>query len=95
MRNRHKGTSQMPFDALQYIHTHRGLMTSKNKTKYGVGIFEYLTIIFVILKLTGTIDWTWLQVFSPSIIAFSDGVIEGIIESIENDIQKTKRTPND
>ena len=65
-------------------------MTSKNKTKYGVGIFEYLTIIFVVLKLTGTIDWTWLQVFSPAIISFSAGMIEGIIESIQNDIQKNK-----
>ncbi len=65
-------------------------MTSKNKTKYGVGIFEYLTIIFVVLKLTGLVDFTWLQAFSPAIIALSAGVIEGIIESIENDIQKNK-----
>ena len=34
-------------------------MTSKNKYKHGVGIFELLTIIFIVLKLTGTIDWTW------------------------------------
>lgn len=52
-----------------YSRTHKGTeMTFKNNC---VGIFELLTIIFVVLKLTGTIDWTWLQVFSPAIIAFS------------------------
>jgi hypothetical protein len=65
-------------------------MTSKNKYKHGVGIFELLTIIFIVLKLTGTIDWTWWQVFSPSIIAFSAGVIEGIIETIVEYSQKKK-----
>ena len=65
-------------------------MTSKNKYKHGVGIFELLTIIFIVLKLTGTIDWTWWQVFSPSIIAFSAGVIEGIIETIVEYSQKNK-----
>ena len=34
-------------------------MTSNKKTKWVVGIFEYLTIIFIVLKLTGTIDWNW------------------------------------
>ena len=62
-------------------------MTSKNKSRYGVGIFEYLTITFVVLKLTGTIDWTWWQVFSPAIIALSVGLVEGIIEVI---IEKNK-----
>ena len=65
-------------------------MTSKNKYKHGVGIFELLTIIFIVLKLTGTIDWTWWQVFSPSIVAFSAGVIEGIIETIVEYSQKKK-----
>ena len=65
-------------------------MTSKNKYKHGVGVFEYLTIIFVVLKLTGLVNFTWLQAFSPAIIAFSAGVIEGIIESIVEYSQKDK-----
>ena len=65
-------------------------MTSKNKFRYGVGIFEYLTITFVVLKLTGTIDWTWWQVFSPAIIALSVGLVEGIIEVIVEYNQKNK-----
>jgi hypothetical protein len=63
-------------------------MTNKNNYKQGVGIFELLTIIFVVLKLTETIDWTWWQVFSPSIIAFSAGLVEGFIEVIVEYSQK-------
>jgi hypothetical protein len=65
-------------------------MTNKNNYKQGVGIFELLTIIFVVLKLTETIDWTWWQVFSPSIIAFSAGLVEGFIEVIVEYSQKKK-----
>ena len=63
-------------------------MTNKNNYKQGVGIFELFTIIFVVLKLTETIDWTWWQVFSPSIIAFSAGLVEGVIEVIVEYSQK-------
>ena len=63
-------------------------MTNKNNYKLGVGIFELLTIIFIVLKLTETIDWTWWQVFSPSIIAFSAGLVEGFIEVIVEYSQK-------
>jgi hypothetical protein len=69
-------------------------MTNKNNYKQGVGIFELLTIIFVVLKLTETIDWTWWQVFSPAIIAFSAGLVEGFIEVIVEYSQK-KRREND
>jgi hypothetical protein len=65
-------------------------MTSKNKIKWGVGIFEYLTIIFVVLKLTELVDFTWWQAFSPAIIALSAGIIEGIIEVVVEYNQKNK-----
>lgn len=32
-----------------------------------IGDFEYLTIIFTILKLTDNIDWSWWWVMSPMI----------------------------
>lgn len=35
-----------------------------------MGFTEILTIIFVILKVTGHIDWSWWIVFLPEIIAF-------------------------
>lgn len=34
-------------------------------TKTGVGFTEVLTIIFVVLKLTKVITWSWLWVLSP------------------------------
>lgn len=35
-----------------------------------MGITEILTIIFVVLKLIGKIDWSWWLVLLPEIIAF-------------------------
>ena len=35
-----------------------------------MGICEILTIVFVVAKLLGVIDWGWLYVFLPEIIAF-------------------------
>lgn len=34
-----------------------------------MGFTEVLTIIFVIMKCTGYIDWNWFLVFLPEIIA--------------------------
>lgn len=34
-----------------------------------MGILEVLTIIFVICKLLGVIEWSWWLVFSPEIFA--------------------------
>ena len=34
----------------------------------GMWIFDVLTIVFVVLKLTGVITWSWLAVLSPVII---------------------------
>ena len=35
-----------------------------------MGIAEVLTVVFVVLKLVETIDWSWWLVFLPEIIAF-------------------------
>lgn len=34
-----------------------------------MGFTELLTIVFVVLKLIGTIDWSWWIVLLPEIIA--------------------------
>lgn len=34
-----------------------------------MGFTEFLTIIFVVLKLIGVISWSWWLVFMPEIIA--------------------------
>ncbi|MFJ7954622.1 transmembrane Fragile-X-F protein [Lysinibacillus sp. NPDC096418] len=36
-----------------------------------MGIAEVLTIVFIVLKLTGVIAWSWWLVLLPSIISFS------------------------
>ncbi|MGN4125334.1 transmembrane Fragile-X-F protein [Lysinibacillus sphaericus] len=36
-----------------------------------MGIAEVLTIVFILLKLTGVIAWSWWFVLLPSIISFS------------------------
>ena len=38
----------------------------KDKTSTGgISFFGLLTIVFITLKLIGTIDWSWLWVLSP------------------------------
>jgi hypothetical protein len=41
-----------------------------------------LTALFVTLKLTSVIDWSWLWVFSPLPISFSLGFIRGFIKAL-------------
>lgn len=36
----------------------------------GIGFCGLLTIVFVIAKITGYIDWSWWWVFSPLWISF-------------------------
>lgn len=37
----------------------------------GIGFFGLLTIVFITLKLTGYIDWSWLWVLCPLWIGFA------------------------
>lgn len=38
----------------------------KDKTTFvGLGFFDVLLIVFVVLKLTKVIDWPWIWVLSP------------------------------
>ena len=43
----------------------------------GIGFVGLLTIVFIVLKLTGYIDWSWLWVLSP--IWISLGATIGLI----------------
>ncbi len=45
-------------------------MSSENNCGGGIGFTGLLTIVFVILKLTKTINWSWLWVLSPLWISF-------------------------
>jgi hypothetical protein len=41
----------------------------KNTSSSGLGLGSVLTIIFVVLKLVGVIDWSWWWVLSPTLIS--------------------------
>lgn len=38
---------------------------ASNSTSGGIGFTGLLTIVFIVLKLTGYIDWSWWWVVSP------------------------------
>lgn len=48
-------------------------------TNYGIGFAGLLTILFIGLKLTGHIGWSWWWVLSPIWISFLLGIILLII----------------
>ena len=39
--------------------------TQQNAASGGLGIAEALTIVFLVLKACGVIDWSWVWVLSP------------------------------
>ena len=38
---------------------------NNNNSSSGIGFFGVLTIVFIVLKLVGTINWSWWWVLSP------------------------------
>jgi hypothetical protein len=40
-------------------------MSSSSNSSGGIGFCGLLTIVFVLLKVFGKIDWSWWLVFSP------------------------------
>lgn len=43
-------------------------MNNNNRGSSGLGLSTVLTLIFLVLKLVGVINWSWWVVFSPWII---------------------------
>ena len=37
----------------------------KNSSGGGIGFLGFLTLLFIALKLTGYIDWSWMWVLAP------------------------------
>lgn len=40
-------------------------MKDKNVRNSGMGFISVLTLIFIVLKLTNNINWSWVWVLSP------------------------------
>lgn len=47
----------------------------KASSSGGIGFCGLLTIVFIALKLTGVIDWSWIWVLSPLWIGFAIAII--------------------
>lgn len=48
---------------------------AKDNTSNGIGVGTTLFIVFLILKLTNTIDWSWWWVTSPLWIPVALGIV--------------------
>lgn len=48
---------------------------ANNNTSNGLGLGTVLFMVFLILKLTGTIDWSWWWVTSPLWVPLALGVV--------------------
>jgi len=57
---------------------------SRENTSGGVGLFGLMFLVFLVLKLCGVIDWSWLWVTAPlwgGIVGFFVVIIVGIVFS--------------
>ena len=50
-------------------------MANDKRRGHGLGLGSVLTLIFVVLKFTGHIDWSWWWVLSPLWIGLSVAVV--------------------
>ena len=59
------------------------------KKTNGLGLGSVLLVVFVILKLVGTIDWSWVWVLSPAWISILlAGLAGGVLEVLKVIINK-------
>lgn len=55
------------------------MKSSSSSSSGGLSSVSVLTIVFVVLKLTHNIDWSWWWVLSPLWISFGLCVVIGMI----------------
>lgn len=67
---------------------------SSSKSSGGLGLCSVLTIVFIVLKLVGVINWSWLWVLSPLWIEIIIAIILAIILVLieKNDDRKYGRS---
>lgn len=57
--------------------------SSSSSSSSGIGFTGLLTIVFIVLKLTGYINWSWWWVLAPSwislVIVFLILIVAGIV----------------
>jgi len=55
-----------------------------------MGFLETLTIVFIVLKLTEVIAWSWWMVFSPMIIGYAIILLGAVIIAATRVIQERR-----
>ena len=61
-----------------------------NNSLINIDSIDLITIVFVVLKLTDVIDWSWWWVLSPILISFSLLIIVLVIALIIALVNKLK-----
>ena len=61
-----------------------------NNSLINIDSIDLITIVFVVLKLTEVIDWSWWWVLSPILISFALVIIVLIIALIISLVNKLK-----
>lgn len=54
-------------------------ISSSSSSSSGIGFVGLLTILFIALKLTGYIDWSWIWVLSPIWVSIILGILFFVI----------------
>ena len=69
--------------------------SSSSSSSSGIGFVGLLTIVFIVLKLIGQIDWSWWWVLSPvwisAVLAITVIVFMFWLEKRMKNKQRTKR----
>ena len=66
----------------------------KTTTSSGIGFTGILTIVFIVLKLIGVINWSWVWVLSPIWISFALVLLIFIVTFIICIILKIRKRGN-
>ena len=63
-------------------------MGNTNGTSSGIGFGGLLTIVFIVLKLIGKIDWSWWWVLSPIWVPFAIVIVILVVLFVAMIIEK-------
>ena len=58
------------------------MSNNSSSSSSGLGLFSVLTIIFVVLKLVGVINWSWWLVLLPTFIGIGLWLIVAVVFAI-------------
>ena len=65
-------------------------MANSNSSSGGIGFGGLLTIVFIVLKLLGKIDWSWWWVLSPLWISIGLALVILAIVALVAIVKSTK-----